>query len=170
MPVQWTSHRHSTPPSVMVNTPSSGCHRRRQYSRSRIPRDLIRESCHATSLQFAMGGLVWHVLLIDNYDSFTYNRFQAPYFLSVTVRRNDTDTSMRWAPVESSGCFAWHPGKRFFHLIHSAGARRLPILGICLTQCPRSAGGQVVRAAQTHGKTSNIVHDQKALFADVLTP
>jgi anthranilate synthase/aminodeoxychorismate synthase-like glutamine amidotransferase len=125
-----------------------------------------------------------HVVIIDNYDSFTYNLVQAvgqlQEFPRITVLRNDAVTA---GDLEI-------PGRLPSHLIISPGpctpdeagnscdiiaywAGRIPILGVCLGhQCIAQAfGGQVVRAQKCmHGKTSTIRHDGKGIFASVPNP
>ena len=121
-----------------------------------------------------------HILLIDNYDSFTYNLVQAFRELGamVTVTRNDTATFEDLmshqpthlvvspgpgTPREAGGCISF---------IQKA-LGQLPILGICLGhQCLVEAlGGRVVRATKgIHGKTSVIDHHQQELFQDAPHP
>jgi anthranilate synthase/aminodeoxychorismate synthase-like glutamine amidotransferase len=121
-----------------------------------------------------------HVLLIDNYDSFTYNLYQAFGVLgaNVTVRYNDQIT------VEEAS--ALNPT----HLVISPGPgtpddagisndmirrfhQRIPVLGVCLGhQCLAAVlGGTVVRAEiLMHGKTSMIIHDGKGVFSGLTNP
>ena len=122
------------------------------------------------------------ILLIDNYDSFTYNLVQRlgelDPTLDVRVFRNDEVTPDQVAELTPS------------HIIISPGpctprqagistdvVRRLgattPILGVCLGhQCIGEAyGGDVVRAPRPkHGKTSRIVHDGTSVFAGLPSP
>ena len=120
------------------------------------------------------------VLLIDNYDSFTYNLAQCLGELGahVEVRRNDRislDEIGRLRPsriVISPG-----PGRP-----ESAGlsvaaiahfAPRLPVLGVCLGHqaIGVALGGRVVRAPRPmHGKTSLVEHDGHGLFAGIEAP
>jgi anthranilate synthase/aminodeoxychorismate synthase-like glutamine amidotransferase len=119
-------------------------------------------------------------LLIDNYDSFTYNLYQLLRTLGseVVVRRND-QTSLaeieRLKPthiVISPG-----PGRPEDAGISSEVIARLhtrlPILGVCLGhQCLGQAlGGRVVRAGRLmHGKTSRIYHDGRTIYQAVPSP
>ena len=120
------------------------------------------------------------ILLIDNYDSFTYNLYQYLCELGadVHVARNDQITveeTAAMAPekiVISPGPST--PGKAG---ISNDGVRRfgsdMPILGVCLGhQCVGEAyGGTVGGAGEImHGKMSLIHHDDKGLFADLPNP
>ena len=120
------------------------------------------------------------LLIIDNYDSFTYNLVQ--YFgelgEDVRVYRNDTMT-----PDEIE---ALHPGR----IVISPGpctpneagisvetirrfGGKVPILGVCLGHQSLAAayGGEVVRAPRLmHGKTSQIQHDGKTIFRSLPNP
>ncbi len=119
------------------------------------------------------------LLMIDNYDSFTYNIVQ--YFgelgADVTVLRNDEvtldelDTMVQRGEFErlciSPGpCSPAEAGVSVAAIRHFAG--KLPILGVCLGHQAIGAafGGQVVRAQmQMHGKTSTITTTQQGVFA-----
>jgi anthranilate synthase/aminodeoxychorismate synthase-like glutamine amidotransferase len=118
-----------------------------------------------------------HLLLIDNYDSFTYNLVQAFLVLGATVevRRNDAITvaaALDLAP--SHLCISPGPGTPYdagvsMDMIR-AFAGRVPVLGVCLghQSIVEVFGGKVVRARRLmHGKTSRIVHDGRTLFAGV---
>ena len=115
------------------------------------------------------------LLMIDNYDSFTFNLVQ--YFgelgTEVRVFRNDAITldgiaALRPAQlVLSPGpCSPAEAGICVEAVRHFAG--RLPILGVCLGHQAIGAalGGRIVRAGvQMHGKASRITHDQRGLYA-----
>lgn len=120
------------------------------------------------------------LLIIDNYDSFTYNLYQ--YFCElgceVKVVRNDE--------IDIAGIEALNPT----HLVISPGpctpneagisleaishfAGRLPILGVCLGHqaIAQAFGGQVVRARKImHGKISPIIHTGKSVFKGLNNP
>jgi anthranilate synthase/aminodeoxychorismate synthase-like glutamine amidotransferase len=114
------------------------------------------------------------VLLIDNYDSFTYNLVQAFASLGaeVIVHRNDVltvDAAQALRPshlVISPG--PGRPDNAGLSLsMIDAFAGDLPILGVCLGhQClVQSFGGEIVRAGRLmHGKTSLVAHDDGPLF------
>ena len=119
-------------------------------------------------------------LLVDNYDSFTFNLYQYLCELGVTVDvvRND---AVRLADVESSvpDAIVLSPGPGrpedagiSLDLVR-AFAGRVPILGVCLGhQCIGQAfGGRVVRAPELrHGKTSLIYHDGLGVYEGVESP
>jgi anthranilate synthase/aminodeoxychorismate synthase-like glutamine amidotransferase len=114
------------------------------------------------------------LLLIDNYDSFTYNLVQAFLVLGadVDVRRNDEITvaaALDLAP--SHLCISPGPGTPYdagvsMDMIR-AFAGRVPVLGVCLghQSIVEVFGGKVVRAKRLmHGKTSRISHDGRTVF------
>ncbi|HLT90593.1 MAG TPA: aminodeoxychorismate/anthranilate synthase component II [Woeseiaceae bacterium] len=120
------------------------------------------------------------ILLIDNYDSFTYNLVQAfaANGAEVLVHRNDAigvDTALGLAPthlVISPG-----PGRPedagISLALVEAFAGRVPVLGVCLGhQCLVAAfGGSVVRADRLmHGKTSRVRHDGQTIYAGMSQP
>jgi para-aminobenzoate synthetase component 2 len=123
---------------------------------------------------------VIRIVMIDNYDSFTYNLVQylGELGVEVTVRRNDTIdvAGVRAlkpdAVVISPGpCTPAQAGISVTLLRELAG--ELPMLGVCLGhQCIGEAfGGKVVRAARLmHGKTSPVIHDGKTIFAGLSNP
>lgn len=120
------------------------------------------------------------ILLIDNYDSFTYNLVQgfAAQGAEVLVYRNDA--------IDAGDALALEPT----HLVISPGpgrpedagvslamidlfADKVPMLGVCLGhQCLVSHfGGDIVRAERLmHGKTSMVKHDNKTVFAGLSEP
>lgn len=120
------------------------------------------------------------LLLIDNYDSFTYNLAQ--YFgelgADVAVERNDAitvDQIRERAPeaivISPGPCTPNEAGISMDVIRTFAG--QTPILGVCLGhQCIGQVfGGKIVRAPRImHGKTSKIFHDEKGLFAGVENP
>ncbi len=115
------------------------------------------------------------VLMVDNYDSFTYNIVQ--YFgelgAAVEVFRNDEITLEGIAArqpdrlvISPGPCSPAEAGISVAAIRHFAG--RLPILGVCLGHQSIGAafGGQIVRAqALMHGKTSVITTTQEGVFA-----
>jgi len=123
---------------------------------------------------------VLKILMIDNYDSFTYNLVQylGELGAGVTVRRNDAidiagvRAAQPDAIVISPGpCTPKEAGISVELLKTLADAQ--PILGVCLgMQCIGEAfGGKVVRAGRLmHGKSSPILHDGKTIFAGLPQP
>ena len=120
------------------------------------------------------------LLLIDNYDSFTYNLVQAFMVLGadVLVHRNDRITveeAIAIAPTHL--CVSPGPGTPAdagvsMRMIE-AFADRLPIFGVCLGHqaVVEVFGGRVVRAGRLmHGKTSPVMHDSRSLFAGLPNP
>jgi anthranilate synthase/aminodeoxychorismate synthase-like glutamine amidotransferase len=120
------------------------------------------------------------LLMIDNYDSFTYNLVQYLGELGeeVVVRRNDqvsVDEIEAMRPsriVLSPGpCTPQEAGISIELIRHFAG--KLPILGVCLGHQAIGAafGGNVIRASNLmHGKTSQVEHDGRTIFRGVPSP
>jgi para-aminobenzoate synthetase component 2 len=120
------------------------------------------------------------LLLIDNYDSFTYNLVQAFLVLGaeVSVYRNDAlSTAAAVALAPSHLCISPGPGTPYdagvsMDMIR-AFAGRIPVLGVCLghQSIVEVFGGKVVRAERLmHGKTSLVRHDGRTLFAGLPEP
>ncbi|MHB1541368.1 MAG: anthranilate synthase component II [Steroidobacteraceae bacterium] len=120
------------------------------------------------------------LLLIDNYDSFTYNLVQAFLVLGADVRvyRNDAiDVSQATALAPTHLCISPGPGTPddagvSMDMIR-AFAGRIPVLGVCLghQSIVEVFGGKVVRAGRLmHGKTSMIQHDGLGVFAGLPQP
>jgi len=121
------------------------------------------------------------VLLVDNYDSFTFNLAQALSALGadVTVLRADDpalDDALASRPdrvVISPGPGRPEAAGRSPQLVRAAPEQGIPTLGVCLgLQCAAVAfGAAVVRAPEPrHGKTSPVRHDGRGLFAGVPDP
>jgi anthranilate synthase/aminodeoxychorismate synthase-like glutamine amidotransferase len=120
------------------------------------------------------------LLLIDNYDSFTYNLVQAFLVLGADVRvyRNDAITLAEAdALAPTHLCISPGPGTpqqagvSVPMIRHFAG--RVPIFGVCLghQSITEAFGGKVVRAPRLmHGKTSMIEHDGQGVFAGIANP
>ena len=120
------------------------------------------------------------LLMIDNYDSFTFNIVQ--YFgqlgENVQVHRNDRITlseieamNPERIVVSPGPCSPEQAGISVSAIKYFAG--KIPILGVCLGHQSIGAafGGNVVRSASLmHGKTSPILHDGKELFAGLPNP
>ena len=121
-----------------------------------------------------------NLLLIDNYDSFTYNLVQAFLILGaeIDVRRNDAVTiEEALASAPTHVCISPGPGTPYdagvsMEMIR-AFAGKVPIFGVCLghQSIVEVFGGKVVRAGRLmHGKTSEITHDGRGLFQDLPNP
>jgi len=120
------------------------------------------------------------LLLIDNYDSFTWNLYQYFCELGADVRvvRNDAITLDEMAAlplthlvISPGPCTPDQSGISLAAIRHFAG--RLPILGVCLGHqaIAQAYGAQVVRARQVmHGKTSLIQHTNQGVFRDLNNP
>jgi anthranilate synthase component 2 len=117
------------------------------------------------------------LLMIDNYDSFTYNLVQyfAELGAEVLVHRNDEISLADIAALKPSHlvvspgpCSPAEAGISVATIQHFAG--KLPILGVCLGHQSIGAafGGRIIRAQQLmHGKTSVIHTTQQGVFADL---
>jgi anthranilate synthase/aminodeoxychorismate synthase-like glutamine amidotransferase len=120
------------------------------------------------------------ILMIDNFDSFTYNLVQylGEMGQELVVRRNDditTDEIAEMAPqkiiISPGPCSPNEAGISVQVITEFAG--KIPILGVCLgMQCMGQAfGGNIVRAKQLmHGKTSPMFHDGKGVFEGIPSP
>jgi anthranilate synthase component II len=120
------------------------------------------------------------LLMIDNYDSFTYNIVQ--YFgelgEEVQVYRNDRITldeietlNPARIVVSPGPCSPEEAGISVAAIRHFAG--KIPLLGVCLGHQAIGAafGGKIVRSSTLmHGKTSPIIHNGKGLFAGLPSP
>ncbi len=117
------------------------------------------------------------ILVIDNYDSFTYNLVQliGKFTSDIIVRRNDELTADDIAEINPDKILVSPgPGKP-----EDAGAsliaisqfgKAIPVLGVCLGHqaIGITFGGRVIKADQLmHGKTSSIKHDGKSIFKNV---
>ncbi len=120
------------------------------------------------------------MLVIDNYDSFTYNLVQ--YFgelgAELQVRRNDQVTIEEVGKLRPDRiCISPGPGTPDSSGISKDIVRifgpKIPVLGVCLGhQCIGQVfGGEVVRAERLmHGKTSPIIHEGDGVFAELPNP
>ncbi len=120
------------------------------------------------------------ILLIDNYDSFTYNLFHYLGELGVEVRvflndRIDLNEIEHLEPekivISPGPCTPKEAGISCAVIRHFG--RRIPILGVCLGhQCiGASYGGEVIRAPTImHGKTSEIFHDSLTIYRSLKNP
>jgi len=120
------------------------------------------------------------ILIIDNFDSFTYNLVQYLGELGAELRvyRNNAVTVEQIAGMQPAGIvISPGPGRpeeagvTIATIQHFAG--KIPLLGVCLGHQAIGAafGGEVVRAPELrHGKTSEIHHDGKGLFREIENP
>jgi len=120
------------------------------------------------------------LLMIDNYDSFTYNLVQYVGELGadVLVQRNDAitlDQVEAWAPerivISPGPCTPAEAGISVPLIRRFAG--RIPILGVCLGHqaIGEAFGGRIVRAARVmHGKLDAVTHDGRGVFAGIPSP
>lgn len=120
------------------------------------------------------------ILLIDNYDSFTWNLYQ--YFCelgaSVIVKRNDDITLTDIAAlapakivISPGPCTPDDAGISLDVIRHYAG--KTPILGVCLGHqaIAQAFGARIVRAEKVmHGKTSPVTHQQQGVFRGLNNP
>ncbi len=119
-------------------------------------------------------------LLIDNYDSFTYNLFHFLGELGATlvVRRNDALSAADAMAMQPQGIILspgpCDPDKAGICLeLIEAAAGKVPVLGVCLGHqaIGQAFGGRVVRApAPMHGKLSLVHHRGQGAFADLPSP
>jgi len=120
------------------------------------------------------------ILMVDNYDSFTYNvvQYLAELNADVHVFRNDQITIAeieQLAPekivISPGPCTPNEAGISVETIKYFAG--KIPILGICLghQSIGQAFGGEIVRAKQVmHGKTSMIHHNNSGVFANLSNP
>jgi anthranilate synthase component II len=121
------------------------------------------------------------ILLIDNYDSFTFNlvHYLNQLGAEVEVVRNDAisvEAAMALKPAAillSPGPCTPNEAGICLKLLEAAAAAALPLMGVCLghQSLGQVFGGKVVRAMKVmHGKTSPIEHDGRGLFASLPSP
>ncbi len=122
------------------------------------------------------------IVIIDNYDSFTYNIVQTigglGLGLEITVFRNDQvdiETIARLNPtrllISPGPCAPEQAGISMAAIRHFSG--KVPVLGVCLGHqaIGQAFGGKVVRAGRLmHGKTSPVSHDGKGVFTGLPQP
>ena len=120
------------------------------------------------------------ILIIDNYDSFTYNLVQylGELGADIQVVRNDK-TTIEAIEKQAPERIVISPGPKtpseagICLDVITAFAGRIPILGVCLghQSIGQAFGGHVIRAPQLmHGKTSEIQHDGKTIFEGLPNP
>jgi len=120
------------------------------------------------------------ILLLDNYDSFTWNlvHYLRELGTEVRVHRNDEITAAEALASGASG-FVISPGPKTpdeagvtLELVAACAEHRRPLLGVCLGHqaIGRHFGGSVVRGGLMHGKTSPVAHDATGVFAGLPSP
>ncbi|MGM0867814.1 MAG: aminodeoxychorismate/anthranilate synthase component II [Bacillota bacterium] len=120
------------------------------------------------------------ILMIDNYDSFTYNlvQFLGELGEELVVKRNDEITideietlSPDYLMISPGPCSPNEAGVSLEAIRTFAG--KIPIFGVCLghQSIAQVFGGEVVRAERLmHGKVSSMIHDGKTVFKDMPNP
>jgi anthranilate synthase/aminodeoxychorismate synthase-like glutamine amidotransferase len=125
-------------------------------------------------------GLIMAVLVIDNYDSFTFNLVQYLGEMGAVpeVVRNDAagvDQLMAMRPerviVSPGPCTPAEAGVSV-EAIRCFAEARVPVLGVCLGHqaMAEAFGGRVVRGEPVHGKVGEVFHDGRTIFEGVKTP
>jgi anthranilate synthase component II len=120
------------------------------------------------------------ILVIDNYDSFTWNlvHYLMELGADVEVVRNDA-MSVGQAMTSGAEAFLISPGPKTpseagisLDLVAACAEAGKPLLGVCLGHqaIGQHFGGHVVRGGLMHGKTSPVSHDGTGLFADLPSP
>lgn len=120
------------------------------------------------------------ILVIDNYDSFTWNlvHYLRELGADVEVVRNDALTASD-ALASGASAFLISPGPCTpdqagisLDLVAACAEREKPMLGVCLGHqaIGQHFGGQVIRGGLMHGKTSPVEHDGSGVFADLPSP
>jgi anthranilate synthase/aminodeoxychorismate synthase-like glutamine amidotransferase len=117
------------------------------------------------------------VLVVDNYDSFTYNLVQHLGELGAEpeVLRNDVEELLEREPdrvIVSPGPCAPDEAGLSMRAVRSFGERGTPVLGVCLGHqaLAQEFGGRVVRGEPVHGKTAELHHDGRTIFAGLESP
>ncbi len=120
------------------------------------------------------------ILVIDNYDSFTFNlvHYLMELGAEVRVERNDALTASEALATNASG-FLISPGPCTpneagisLDLVAACADAEKPLLGVCLghQSIGQHFGGSVVRGGLMHGKTSPVTHDGTGMFAGLPSP
>jgi anthranilate synthase/aminodeoxychorismate synthase-like glutamine amidotransferase len=117
------------------------------------------------------------VLIVDNYDSFTYNLVQYLGELGAEVDavRNDVEELLERSPdrviVSPGPCTPAEAGVSVRAIRHFAEAG-VPVLGVCLGHqaLATAFGGAVVRGEPVHGKTGTVEHDGRTIFTGLESP
>ena len=119
-------------------------------------------------------------MLIDNYDSFTYNLVQYLGYLGVEsdVHRNDK-ISVKDVLAKKPKGIVISPGPSdpdhagiCLDLIREAAANDIPLLGVCLGHqaIGQAFGGKIIKTKPLHGKTSKVTHANQSVFENTPSP
>jgi anthranilate synthase/aminodeoxychorismate synthase-like glutamine amidotransferase len=118
-----------------------------------------------------------NVLVLDNYDSFTYNLVQylGELGAEVEVMRNDVDELLEREPdrlIVSPGPCTPNEAGLSMKAVRRFGERGTPVLGVCLghQSLAQEFGGRVVRGEPVHGKTAEMEHDGRTIYAGLESP
>ena len=120
------------------------------------------------------------ILVIDNYDSFTFNlvHYVMELGAEVVVKRNDAITAAQALALAPKGILI-SPGPCTpneagisLDLVAACAEAKMPLLGVCLghQSIGQHFGGTVTRGGLMHGKTSPVVHDGTGVFAGLPSP
>jgi len=117
------------------------------------------------------------VLVVDNYDSFTYNLVQylGELGAEVEVLRNDVDELLEREPdrvIVSPGPCTPDEAGLSMRAVRRFGEGGTPVLGVCLghQSLAQEFGGRVVRGEPVHGKTAEMEHDGRTIYAGLESP
>jgi len=123
------------------------------------------------------GGGSPRVLVVDNYDSFTYNLVQylGELGADVEVLRNDVDELLECEPdrvIVSPGPCTPDEAGLSMRAVRRFGEGGTPVLGVCLghQSLAQEFGGRVVRGEPVHGKTAEMEHDGRTIYAGLESP
>ena len=118
-----------------------------------------------------------NVLVVDNYDSFTYNLVQylGELGADLEVVRNDVDELLERQPdrvIVSPGPCTPDEAGLSMRAVRRFGEGGTPVLGVCLghQSLAQEFGGRVVRGEPVHGKTAELEHDGKTIYAGLESP
>ena len=117
------------------------------------------------------------VLVVDNYDSFTYNLVQylGELGADVEVMRNDVSELLEHEPdrlIVSPGPCTPNEAGLSMRAVRRFGESGTPVLGVCLghQSLAQEFGGRVVRGEPVHGKTAEMEHDGRTIYAGLESP
>ena len=118
-----------------------------------------------------------NVLVVDNYDSFTYNLVQylGELGADVEVLRSDVDELLEREPdrmIVSPGPGTPDDAGLSMRAVRRFGEGGTPVLGVCLghQSLAQEFGGRVVRGKPVHGKTAEMEHDGRTIYAGLESP